>query len=106
MQPNPLTETSVAVAGNNITSTEEVKIRRQPSKETSRKRRLKQLENGEMRGRKIPKVSNGSTDDNGQYNGSSSFQGPTLNETPVPKIVSYNGQRGMCTVLILYCTHY
>ncbi|XP_015765116.1 PREDICTED: uncharacterized RING finger protein C2F3.16-like isoform X2 [Acropora digitifera] len=64
----------------------------QPSKETSRKRRPNQLENGEMHGGKSPKVSNGSTDDNGQYNGSSSSQGPTLNKTSVPEIVSYDGQ--------------
>ena len=100
MQPNPLTETSVAVAGNNITSTEEGKIRGQPSKETSRKRRPNQLENGEMHGGKFPKVSNGSTDDNGQYNGGSSSQGPTLNNTSVPEIVSSDGLGGMFTVLI------
>lgn len=106
MQPNPLTETSIAVA-DNIQNTEEVRIGLQlrwgeeearPLK-AKRKCRPEHFKDGEMRGGKFPKLSNGTTDDNGQYIGSSSSNGTTLNRT-----VSHDGQRGMCTVLILLHT--
>ena len=101
-------------AASDITNTEEVnKIRRQlwDSKAEAKpfkakpKRRLKELEDEEMRGGKFPKLSNETTDDeNGLYAGSLSSKGTTLNETPVPEGAYHKGPRGMCTVLILLHT--